>query len=176
MKASLSIIIPVFCLLAACTKEPLTTVSKPNTTSALGPDSIFSYTNTINKDVLLALVNDARNKGCNCGDNVMPAVAPVKWSQRLEKAAWLHSKEMSDSNYLSHTGKNGSTAGDRIKRMGYNWKTYCENIALGYLSEKETVDGWLKSPTHCRALMNASVTETGIGRYGTIWTQELATR
>ncbi|WP_295128869.1 CAP domain-containing protein [uncultured Chitinophaga sp.] len=161
--------------MASCSKEPLTEITVENA-SALGKDSVFSYTNTLNRDVMLALINDARSKGCNCGSETMPAVTPVKWSQRLEKAAWLHSKEMSDSNYISHTGKNGSDAGARIKALGYNWKTYYENIAAGNITEQEVIAGWLKSPTHCKALMNAKVTETGIGRYSYFWTQELATR
>ncbi|UYQ95381.1 CAP domain-containing protein [Chitinophaga horti] len=179
MKKHFTFLLPVIIFFTACSKEPLTEVkiSKPVTaTSALGQDSAFQYTNTINRDVLLALINDLRSKGCNCGDAAMPRVPALKWSQRLEKAAWLHSKEMNDSSYLSHTGKNGSSAGDRIKAMGYNWKVYCENIALGFLTEQQVIDEWIKSPSHCRGLMNARVTETGIGRYGNFWTQELALR
>lgn len=162
-------------LLASCSKEPLTTIepSKVPVTIAL-KDSAFTFDNPVDKALLLELINDVRSKGCNCGDTFMAPAPAVTWNEKLEKAAWLHSREMSDSSYFSHTGKNGSNAGDRIRKMGYNYKAYRENIAFGILTERTIIKGWMSSVTHCMAMMNPAVKETGIARYQNFWTQELA--
>lgn len=163
-------------ILAACSKEPLTSIIPPAAQSLALKDSVFTFTNQVNKTLLLELINEVRSKGCMCGDTYMPPVGPVTWSEQLEKAAWLHSKEMNDSVYVSHTGKNGSNGGDRIRRMGYRWKAYEENIAFGILTEQTLIKGWTGSVVHCKGLMNATVKETGIARYNNFWTQELAAK
>ncbi len=161
---------------SSCSKEPLELVEPPkaNAIAAAAPDSVFVFDNNINKDLLLEMINSVRAKGCNCGKTYMPPVPPLTWNERLEKAAWLHSKEMRDSSYMSHTGKNGSTPGDRIKKMGYYYKSYRENLALGVLTEKTVFEGWMGSETHCLSMMNADVKETAIGKVANFWTQELA--
>jgi uncharacterized protein YkwD len=100
-------------------------------------------TSTVNKTVMLQLVNDARKKGCQCGDTWYPSVPAVTWNVLLEKAALGHSKDMYSNNYFSHTAKDGTGAGVRIDVAGYKWKTYGENIAMVFNSEKAVVEGWL---------------------------------
>ncbi|MBL7110645.1 MAG: hypothetical protein ISS19_01740 [Bacteroidales bacterium] len=47
-------------------------------------------------------------------------------------AAQDHSDDMDENNNLSHTGSDGSSAGDRLDSIGYKWSTCGENIAVGY--------------------------------------------
>ncbi|MGE7776835.1 CAP domain-containing protein [Chitinophaga sp. NPDC101104] len=165
-------------LLCACTKEPLEEWILPENGKASLPfeykDTSFVMTQRVDSANMLRLVNAFRAKGCNCGEVYMPPAPPLTWNIRLEKASWLHSKEMKDSVYMSHTGRNGSTGGDRIRKMGFNWHRYAENIALGILTEKTVVEGWMGSKTHCMAMMDPMLKETGIARSGNYWTQELA--
>ncbi len=123
---------------------------------------------------LLNLVNQARTTGCNCGDEYYPPVDEVKWNSQLEEAAQNHSNDMYEKNYFDHTGKDGSSAGDRIERTGYSWNTYGENIAMGYSSEKDVIEGWLKSTGHCKNIMNKQFTEMGVATKGEYWTQVFA--
>ncbi len=164
-------------ILCACSKEPLEEYIPSKNASLTSnftfKDTTFVMTQRVDSANMLALINTYRSKGCNCGDTWMPPVPPLTWNIRLEKAAWLHSKEMNDSVYMSHTGKNGSTGGDRIRKMGYNWKSYAENLALGILTEKTVVAGWMGSKTHCLAMMNPILKETGIARFRNYWTQEI---
>lgn len=127
---------------------------------------------TVNKAVLLRLVNDVRKKGCSCGKNYYSPAQPLTWSEQLEKAALKHSNDMFQKKYFSHTGSDGSGSGDRISRVGYKWKFYGENIAHGYRTEKEVIAGWLSSPGHCRNIMNKFFTEMGVAKMGTYWTQD----
>ncbi|HEX2533991.1 MAG TPA: CAP domain-containing protein, partial [Chitinophagaceae bacterium] len=124
----------------------------------------------------LKLVNDQRKKGCNCGDTYYPAAAALTWNNQLEKAAQVHSNDMAAKKYFSHIAPDGSNAGERIDRQGYPWKTYGENIGLGYATEKEVVQAWIKSPGHCKNLMSAAFTEMGVARSGLYWTQEFGTK
>lgn len=125
----------------------------------------------VNKTLLLQLVNTVRKKGCLCGNTWYPAAQPVGWNSQLEQAALVHSNDMYANNYFSHAAQDGSKAGDRLDDAGYHWRTYGENIALGYRNEREVVNGWLQSPGHCKNIMNRSYKEMGVSRVGNYWTQ-----
>lgn len=131
---------------------------------------------TVSQEKILRLVNEWRSKGCKCGNQVMPPVLPVIWNEALAKSAYKHSEDMAKNNYFSHTGKNGSTVGDRIRAEGYDWRICAENIAKGYPTEEAVVEGWIKSEGHCRNIMNPSIKEMGVGRYQNYWTQVFASK
>ncbi|MDB5251356.1 MAG: hypothetical protein JWP27_525 [Flaviaesturariibacter sp.] len=128
----------------------------------------------INKELLLKLVNEARRTGVQCGSVWHPPAPPVAWNSQLEAAALDHSADMFRHNYFSHIESDGSTANIRIERRGYVWMAYGENIGFGYTSEQEVVDGWLKSPGHCKNIMNPQYQEMGVARAGDYWTQDFA--
>jgi uncharacterized protein YkwD len=127
---------------------------------------------TVNKSVLLQLVNEVRKKGCQCGDTYYNPVPPVTWNEQLEKAAYNHSVDMYQNKYFSHLAPDGSKGGVRIERVGYKWMAFGENIAMGYKTEREVVEGWIKSPGHCKNIMKKIFKEMGVARYGNFWTQE----
>jgi uncharacterized protein YkwD len=132
--------------------------------------------NKVNRTALLRLVNGLRSRGCNCGDTKMPAVPALSWNGTLEKAAWLHSKDMWEQKYFDHVAPNGSDPGQRLDAAGYHWLRYGENIAKGLTDEQAVVLGWLTSPKHCQNMMNPNFTEMGVGRYEKLWTMELGNR
>lgn len=120
-----------------------------------------------------------------CGNTPYGPAPPVSWSDNLAMAAYLHSEDMVLNNFFSHTGSDGSSAGQRISRQGYPWRTYGENIAVGYPTVSSVIQGWLGSEGHCRNLMNPAFTEIGagyaIGQFGgnpaaCYWTFDLADR
>ncbi len=133
-------------------------------------------TTSVNETLALQLVNNIRGQGCNCGSTYMPLVPPVSWNNLLEAAALAHAQDMYTNNYFSHTGKDGSTPGQRITRAGYAWRAYGENIAKGYQSEQAVVDGWLQSEGHCLNIMSSSFKEMGLARVGNYWVQEFGAR
>jgi uncharacterized protein YkwD len=133
----------------------------------------------------LAAVNQARSINQKCGNTRIGPAPPVSWSGSLAMAAYLHSKDMVLKNNLSHTGSDGSSAGQRISRQGYPWRTYGENIAAGNQTVSSVIREWLASERHCRNLMNPAFTEIGagyaIGPFGgnpaaRYWTFDLADR
>ena len=137
------------------------------------------------RDAFLAAVNQARSVNQTCGTTPYGPAAPVSWSDNLAMAAYLHSEDMALNNFFSHTGSDGSSAGQRISRQGYPWRTYGENIAVGYPTVSSVLQGWLGSEGHCRNLMDPDFTEIGagyaIGPFGgnpaaRYWTFDLADR
>lgn len=128
---------------------------------------------------LLALVNQARSQGRNCGNTFYPAVNSITWNSKLYQAALGHSEDMANNDYFSHTSLDGRNPGDRITDAGYSWRTYGENIAAGQSTAQKAMEGWLNSAGHCKNIMNASVTNMGVasakgGSYGIYWTQVFA--
>ncbi|MFG2617229.1 CAP domain-containing protein [Streptomyces sp. NPDC048507] len=98
---------------------------------------------------------------------------------KLTKAAQDHSADMAAHSNMSHTGSDGSDPGARITRAGYEWRTYGENVAYGYASAAQVMEGWMNSPGHKRNILDCSYKEIGIGlaQPGQYWTQDFgATR
>ncbi len=125
---------------------------------------------TVNKEIILKLINEARKNGCTCGGTYYPPAAPLKWNDQLEEAAYSHSNDMSKKNYFSHIEPSGTDAGSRMEKAGYAWTNYAENIGMGYRTEQEVVDAWLHSPGHCKNIMGQAYKEIGAGRSGDYWT------
>jgi uncharacterized protein YkwD len=130
---------------------------------------------------ILQRVNEARAVSRTCGDRFFAAAPPLAWNSSLAAAALAHSRDMAEQRYFSHQGKDGSDAGERARRAGYQWRRIGENIASGQQSPEEAVAGWLSSPGHCANLMNPGFTEMGAAyafkaeRRSAVWTQVFGT-
>ncbi|MFO7566836.1 MAG: CAP domain-containing protein [Enhygromyxa sp.] len=128
---------------------------------------------------VLQLVNQARAQGGNCGTqgNFNPS-GPLSIDPALTCAARVHSKDMADNNYFSHTNLQGQGPGYRIGQAGYSGSGWGENIAAGYSTPQQVIDGWLDSDGHCANMLNPGFKDIGIGyaygggsQYGHYWTQ-----
>ena len=133
-------------------------------------------TPAFNKTKLLQLINEARKKGCNCGDTYYGPAVALSWNEVLEKAAYDHSKDMSSKKYFSHDSPSGTTPDQRIRSAGYKWTVYGENIGLGYPDEDAVVKAWLGSTGHCRNIMNGKYKEIGVAKVNAYWTADFGAR
>jgi uncharacterized protein YkwD len=129
------------------------------------------------KKKMVRLINRTRSSGRRCGIKDFPAADPVKWNSKLEKAALNHSRDMAQSDFLSHTGSNRSSVSKRVKKFGYTWMSIGENIYAGRERCEDVISGWLNSSSHCKNIMDSSFTEIGAAcfrnassKYGTYWT------
>lgn len=121
--------------------------------------------NKIDRLQWLTWVNEVRHKGCHCGTTYMKPVKPVQYDATLERAAFDHSADMYQNNYFNHVGLNGSNLRTRANAAGGRFGTICENIATGtYLTSKTAFYLWMKSPGHCRNIMNATVDVMAVGQ------------
>ena len=133
------------------------------------------------KHEFLKQINHVRSTGCTCGTTYMPPAPPMVWNDNLEKAAKGHAWDMSNNNYFSHTSKDGRSMEDRIVFAGYifnGFKSFAigENIAFGQMSINEVMNGWLKSPGHCKNLLNPQFKEVGVAQDHTYWVQDFGGR
>ncbi|MBD0353026.1 MAG: CAP domain-containing protein [Flavisolibacter sp.] len=170
MKTAMLLLSFAIIVFSSCTKstEPVSERVK-NSTGA-------TASSTVNKTLMLQLVNEVRKKGCQCGDVYYAPAQPVTWNNQLEQAANNHSMDMYRNNYFSHTAPSGTTPAQRIEQAGYRWMAYGENIGFGYKSEKEVVDAWISSPGHCANLMGKKFKEMGVARVGNYLTQDFGAR
>jgi uncharacterized protein YkwD len=112
------------------------------------------------EEATLCLMNDERAKR---------GLKPLRRSSKLERAAHKHTLDMLRSNLFSHTGSNGSTPEDRIRRAGYlkgtrDWLVG-ENIAYGedqLGAPKQIVAGWMDSAPHRRNILGKRFRDVGI--------------
>lgn len=135
------------------------------------------------EEEVVTRTNDARAAGATCGANgAFPPVGPVSLEERLRCAARQHSGAMGEDGFFAHDNPNtGTSPFDRIDAEGYAYSAAGENIAAGYGSPEEVVQGWLDSDGHCANLMSGAYVEIGVGyahvedsEYGRYWTQVFA--
>ena len=127
---------------------------------------------------VLELVNEERS---NVG------LAPLESDSQLETIAEDHSESMAVNDFVGHQDPtDGSGPGDRIDEAGYEWSTWGENVAWGYSTPEEVIDGWMNSSGHRANILNPDFTEIGIGyeflendtgsvNYNHYWTQVFGT-
>ena len=132
---------------------------------------------------VLELTNDARAHARLCGNRAFPPAPPLTLGpSSLERAAVEHSQDMAKHDYMDHTGRDGSTPGERVTHAGYKWKMVGENLASGIVTPEAAVNGWIGSPHHCENLMTPQFTQMTIGYAvnpssagGIYWTQLFGT-
>lgn len=118
---------------------------------------------------MVAAVNRQREKaGCS----------PVRLHEALDRAARAHSAAMARSGRLSHTGADGSSPADRMRKAGYRVFSAGENLTAGSDGAEDAVTVWMRSAPHRRILLTCRYTHAGVGRApgsgGPWWTLDLA--
>ena len=149
----------------------------PEPAPAPDPEPAPDFTLSAVEQRLLDAHNSARSQARSCGGQSFSAAPPLEWNSLLGQAAKVHSNDMASNNFFSHTGSDGSSAGQRITNAGYNWRGWGENIAAGQQSVDDVMQGWLNSPGHCSNIMNPNISQIGGAlvelqgsQYSTYWT------
>jgi uncharacterized protein YkwD len=118
---------------------------------------------------LLAAINELRANGCQCADDFMPAVNALTWNDTLEASAHSHVVDMYKNGFFSHLSPDGTPPIGRAITAGYEGEYVGENIARGYTSIRDVVNGWKESELHCKAMMDTLYNEMGASRAGNYW-------
>lgn len=121
----------------------------------------------------LSLVVDLIN-----AERAQRGLPPLVWHDQVAAAATVHSTDMAAHGVMSHTGSDGSDAGDRLHREGFDWSAWGENIAAGFRSARPVFDAWMASAGHRRQILG-NFTYVGVaavaGADGTpYWTLDFA--
>jgi uncharacterized protein YkwD len=126
---------------------------------------------TAMEDEVAALTNAERAvAGCDT----------LRVDERLRTAARAHSQDMAQHDYLDHTGLDGSSPSDRAGRAGYPGGVG-ENIAVGYRTPQDVMQGWMDSDGHRDNVLNCDYAAIGVGLAfdaggRPYWTQDLGYR
>jgi cysteine-rich secretory family protein len=102
-------------------------------------------------------------------------------SDTLTAAAKWMSLDMGSRNYFAHTSLDGRSPTQRMADAGYpafgTWTG--EDLAAGYTSTADVLNGWINSPAHYAILVNPQYRAIGVGRgyaagskYGWYWTAD----
>jgi uncharacterized protein YkwD len=90
-------------------------------------------------------------------------------------SAYAHAFDMDDRNFFDHVNPSGESPADRLERAGVDWSFVGENIALGYPTPEDVVEGWMGSEGHRNNILNPAFTHTGVGAHtgagGPWWVQ-----
>ncbi|RME29723.1 MAG: CAP domain-containing protein, partial [Candidatus Zixiibacteriota bacterium] len=133
------------------------------------------------EQAVVKLVNDIR------ANNGLP---PLKLSEDLSQSARYHAMDMAQDDYFEHDSYdrvNGQLAlscswSNRIDAYYSGWQRLAENIAAGYTTPQEVVDGWMNSPGHRDNILSDKNWEIGVGyfgmggTYGQYWAQDFGRR
>ena len=123
---------------------------------------------TTSQNQVITLINQER---ANAG---LPALSA---NALLTEAALRHSDDMASNDFVSHTGSDGSTMGDRATDAGYDWTYIGETIAAGQSTPADAVATWMASSGHRDIILSPNFDDIGVGyvylngsTYGHYWT------
>ena len=81
----------------------------------------------------------------------------------MAEASAAHAQDLAGRNELAHAGRDGSHGSDRLRRVGYAWRRWAENLGAGRrASLDDMLRLWLASPGHCANLMQAELLHAGL--------------
>jgi hypothetical protein len=101
------------------------------------------------EDEMLRLVNAFRETGGDCPSGTFGPRAPLRMDPALRRAARLHSADMAENNYFSHTSQDGRSAWQRMGDAGYTGQPAAENIAAGNRTAAATFEQWRRRSRWC---------------------------
>ncbi len=115
---------------------------------------VLAYATSVSIGDLLASTNQERatNGQSALGNNAS-----------LNQAAQAKANDMAARNYWSHNTPEGNPPWVFIDDAGYAYKKAGENLAYGFLTSGDTVNGWMNSPSHRENMLDGGYTEVGFG-------------
>ena len=82
---------------------------------------------------------------------------------QLDDVARRRVDDMFAKQYFEHVSPTGESASDEAEKVGYEYISIGENIALGNFENDETlVDAWMNSPGHRANIVSDSYTQIGV--------------
>lgn len=119
-----------------------------------GQGSVLGYSSSTSPTTLLEQTN-FRRETAHAGD--------LKMNKALEYAAQLKADDMARRNYWSHITPDGKQPWYFIDKAGYTYSQAAENLAYGFNSSKNTIEGWMNSTEHRESMLNTNYADVGFG-------------
>lgn len=117
-------------------------------------EGVLAYATEISSRQLLIETNERRTADSKPN---------LKLNESLSSAAQAKANDMAMKNYWSHYTPTGEAPWKFIDKTGYAYSKAGENLAYGFATSNETVNGWMNSPTHKANMLDNTFTEVGFG-------------
>jgi uncharacterized protein YkwD len=114
---------------------------------------VAQLSSAVAKSTVVCLVNQQRKA------HHLPTLSVAR---RLDNSAQAWTNAMIATHNFNHFGP-GTSPSSRIQNAGYDWMAAGENIATGYTTPDSVVTAWMRSPEHCRNILDPNFTNVGTG-------------
>jgi uncharacterized protein YkwD len=119
-----------------------------------GQFDVLGYATNVSNSGLLAETNAERS---------VAGLGTLKLNSKLNAAAQSKAQDMVDDNYWAHDSPDGKTPWFWFDLAGYSYSKAGENLAYGFATSTDVVDGWMNSPPHRANILDSEYTEVGFG-------------
>ncbi|MCK5446691.1 MAG: CAP domain-containing protein, partial [Gemmatimonadetes bacterium] len=100
----------------------------------------------------------------------------LAWHPATAEVGHIHSQDMQDRGFFSHTNPDGESPWDRLAEGGVTWNGPAgENIAMTSGGAESVLEMWLNSPGHRANIENCAFSHHGVGLSGSYWTHVFIT-
>jgi len=108
---------------------------------------------TLSVDSLVASMNRER---------LSRGLRPLRVNRSLSLAAGDRVRDMLAQHYFNHVSPAGVDPFTWVDRRGYDYSEIGENLAVGYATADDVVDGWMHSQGHRDNILRSAFAEVGI--------------
>jgi len=97
----------------------------------------------------------------------------LKWDNRVAAIALGHSADMVSRHFFSHTNPDEKGPSERLLESRLGFSIAAENLVREAKTAREAFNAWLRSPKHCKNMLDNRFTRHGVGRVEDRWTHLL---
>lgn len=115
--------------------------------------AVLAYSTSMSRGDLLSGTNAFRAQN---------GLAPLALNGQLNTSAQNKAQHMVNNNYWAHNAPDGTTPWYFFDQAGYSYSKAGENLAYGFNTSQDAVNGWIGSPGH-RANMLGEYYDVGFG-------------
>lgn len=108
-------------------------------------------------EVMVNVLVDETNQ-----NRAVAGVQTLKANPLLERAAQEKADDMAAKSYFAHVSPDGKTPWYWLDRVGYNFSSAGENLAVNFFDSTDIENAWMNSPGHRENILNPKYTEIGI--------------
>lgn len=116
--------------------------------------NVLAFATEISPQKLLESTNASRREN---------GAEPLELNNQLRFAAQAKAEHMAQNNYWSHTTPDGQQPWVFIDETQYSYVKAGENLAYGFLTSEQTINGWMNSPSHRDNMLDTSFQHVGFG-------------
>jgi hypothetical protein len=121
---------------------------------SLAKRSVLAYATEMSPGALLSSTNAQRTAN---------GIGSLAINAALSQAAQQKANDMVARDYWSHNTPEGNQPWVFIDATGYSYKKAGENLAYGFDTSADTVNGWMNSPSHRANMLDSAFDEVGFG-------------